>query len=282
MSTANQRQQPTVDDVKNFLRQFSRFLRRDFLAILVKMTARELSIKTVRCDWRTRKGMLAFLQTHWARFTELVKGDTIFHWYTQNFEASEKILENRKLMMFIYANWTQYAQLLSSQGCLQVLKAHQTELQEFATSGSEPSNEFSLTEAGKGMIDLIKHFKAGPTTPAQIPRIPFTSPIQQPQQRIQIVSPIQQQQIKPKPSLPPLTLPPQDDAIVVPIKQESSDSPKGFSQESSSSEGLSEYDDIIIEDSLDVFPFEMSIYDTREFINMYPIEDPLIIDEFAI
>ena len=271
---------PSIDDIKKYLKQFSRFLRRDFLAILVKMTARELTIKTVRCDWRTRKGMLAFLQTHWTRFTNLVNSDTIFHWYTHNFESSEKLLENRKLMMFIFANWSHYSNFLQTKEALQLLRAHQNELQNFATSSIELSAEWTKTETGHQMIELINEFKNGlvpsAKVPIQVPTKPQMVPVMQPPQQIIIPQ-------RPPSIIQPVSLSPFDEENeIVSLKNEESNSPKEFSQESSSSEGLSEYDDIIIEDSLDIFPFELSIYDTKDYLHMYPIGDPLIIDEYAI
>ena len=270
MSKVLSSQSVSVEEIKKYLETFSRFLRRDFLAILVKMTSKQLGIKTVRSDWRTRKGMLSFLQTHWNQFKTLVESDTIFHWYTTNFHTAEKILENRKLLMFLFANWSQYGSFLSTQPALSLLRARQNELELLAESQENVNIEWSNQETLQKMTDILKHFTNGingsKTTITELPKRIILPPLQ--------ITPT------PEPISQPSFI--RSEQIIIPLKEESSENPKDLSQESSSSEGVSEYDDIVIEDSLDILPFELSIYDSTDYLQLYHIDDPLIIDDYSI
>ena len=85
-----QKQNDSIEEVKNYLKNFSKLLRRDFLAILVKMCAKALQIRTVREDWRTRTGMLQFMQQNWPKFLVLVNTETCIKWFCSNFEQKEE------------------------------------------------------------------------------------------------------------------------------------------------------------------------------------------------
>ena len=151
----------TVENIKKYLKGFSRFLRRDFLAILVKMCSKELGIRTVREDWRTRSGMFSFLSSAWPKFLVLVSTDTIFRWYCINFESLEKLFSNRKFVMFIYANWSKFREFLSSQETITFLKKNQLEIEQYLEGSSASDAEWKHTEIGEQIIQIINSFKSG-------------------------------------------------------------------------------------------------------------------------
>lgn len=179
----------TQEEIKNTLKAYSKFLRRDFLAILVKMSARELGIKTVRSDWRTRKGMLTFLQNSWARFTPLLAADTIFQWYCHYFDYLEKIFSKRKFIMFLYANWDKYGDFMKSDAAIAFMRAHQTEIENILnTQSTKRSRAWNEVEAGTSLNAIIEHFSNGLVEPIKeeviiIPQDiqPIRSPITKPQ-----------------------------------------------------------------------------------------------------
>lgn len=168
------------DAVKTFLRTYSRFLRRDFLAILVKMTAKELGIRTVRSDWRTRKGMLAFLSASWERFVDLCSRETIFKWYCTHFDAHEKVFSHRKLMMFIYANWSQFCSVLSTPSVLMAIKNSQNEIESYLNAGPNGRNQaWTETESGKQFFEIVNQFKGASPAPAVIKPVAKPAPVEE-------------------------------------------------------------------------------------------------------
>ncbi|EAX99295.1 hypothetical protein TVAG_113110 [Trichomonas vaginalis G3] len=242
MSTAAPKVTESTDVVKTFLKNYSRFLRRDFLAILVKMTAKELGIRTVRCDWRTRKGMLAFLSASWERFVDLTSRDTIFKWYCNNFDSLEKVFSNRKLMMFIYANWSEYGTFFSSPATLSLIKNSQNEIDSYITTGANARNQgWTETEAGQVLSGIISHFKGG--LPQAAPAKPAAKPI------------VEEPKI-----LEPETA--NFDASL-----EASSSPD---------------DEIVIENSYDCLPFEIGAFGTNEFPTVFHVDDPYLFDDYSL
>ena len=101
--------QDVVDSMTKFLKKFSKHLRRDFLQILVRLTAKKFSLQTVRDDWRERKGMLAFLADRWTDLHNLILQDTFFNWYCYYFPTIESVLVVKKFVIFIYDNWDKYS-----------------------------------------------------------------------------------------------------------------------------------------------------------------------------
>lgn len=151
--------QTTQEEIKGVLKQYSKFLRRDFLAILVKMSAKQLSIKTVRSDWRTRKGMLSFLQNHWPRILTLLNSDTIFKWYCQSFDTLEKIFSRRKFIMHIFSNWNQHKDLLNSGSAISFLRSHQTEIDTIiGTESTRRSRNWVENELGAVFDGIIEQY----------------------------------------------------------------------------------------------------------------------------
>lgn len=126
------------------------------------MSAKEFGIRTVRCDWRTRKGMLAFLQSAWEKFHQQLSEKTIFRWYCTNFEACEKLFSNRKFIMFIYMNWKQYENFLSNPNTIICMRSHTKGIETLLTTNSSNKNaEWLETETGKGILEMVAHFKKG-------------------------------------------------------------------------------------------------------------------------
>ncbi|EAX97367.1 hypothetical protein TVAG_499040 [Trichomonas vaginalis G3] len=162
MSRASSAPLESMDNIKACLKGYSRLLRRDFLAILVKMTAKEFGIRTVRCDWRTRKGMFAFLQGSWERFHPLLNQPTVFNWYCTNFDSAEKLFSNRKFVMFIYANWKQYESFLTNPNTILCIKSHSNGIETLINSPSVPKGfDWLESEPGKSILEIVHHFKNG-------------------------------------------------------------------------------------------------------------------------
>ena len=155
--------QVSEEAIKKYLKNFSKFLRRDFLAILVKMCSRELGIKTVREDWRTRTGMLNFLQSVWPRFVLLASNNTVVRWYCTNFDLNEKVLSNRKFALFLYSNWSAYGQFLTSEAGAKFLRVNQVPINSLLEGTPIEDTEVFNTEEGKVMTQIINHFRIGLT-----------------------------------------------------------------------------------------------------------------------
>ena len=152
------KQEITADTVKAKIRTYSRFLRRDFLAILVKMSAKHFNIRTVRCDWRTRTGMVAFLQGVWERLSPLLEDDSIFNWYCTNFDSHETLFSNRKFMLYVYANWVKYGEFFKQQETLNFLKINQNEIEILLNNPKLQEQTHWPQPVGDQMMAIIDDF----------------------------------------------------------------------------------------------------------------------------
>ena len=147
------------ETVKSELRVYSKFLRRDFLVILVKMSSKYFGIKTVRTDWRTRKGMLAFLSQCWERLNPLFHQESIFKWYAESFNSLEKVLGNKKFVLYIFSNWDTYSKLLTDNEILQLIRNNQTEFEALLTNPSFDTDVFhKFDDVGKSVLNLFRDF----------------------------------------------------------------------------------------------------------------------------
>jgi len=147
-----------MNKIKDRLQLYSRFLRRDFLAVLVKMLARELRLKTVRTDWRTRAGMMTFLNNHWDSLEVLLGHRTCFQWFCQSFNQIEKILSIRKFVLHIYSNWNDYSSYLQNDETKIYLKQNQEYIETVIQSDMSISEEL---ENKAQIFQIIKEFKSG-------------------------------------------------------------------------------------------------------------------------
>ena len=174
-----------VETVKAALREYSRFMRRDFLAILVKMSAKYFNIRTVRCDWRTRTGMVAFLQGIWEKFFPLLSEDSIFNWYCTNFDSLEKLFSERKFMMFVFSKWEEYKNFFKSQETLAFMKQNEDSILVLvANPKSQHPAQFDTETVGQEILKIIDQYSIAKVTlgtsghsanPLSIPR-PSTMP----------------------------------------------------------------------------------------------------------
>lgn len=184
MSSTSQTPSVTADTVKKTLQVYSKFLRRDFLAILVKMSAKQFGIRTVRSDWRTRNGMINFLAGCWDKFLNAINTDTILQWYYTNFESIEKVFSNRKFMMFIYNNWNQYQTFLKDKETLQFLHDNQLEIENSLSAQQAPTSPvWSTSDVAAMMLKIMDQFQSG-----RAPIAPHVSeimpPLVQPQEQL--------------------------------------------------------------------------------------------------
>ena len=125
-------------DIKKTLYKFSPQLRRDFLAILVKMAAKHFNLVTVRADWRTRQGMLGFLSKIWARFQPLLQETNPISWFASIYGVTCHIFVDRHFALFIQNNWTRYQTTLMKPEIIQFMRFNQKEIYSLLKSRSTP------------------------------------------------------------------------------------------------------------------------------------------------
>ena len=134
--------QETAEDPKNCLVQFSPQLRRDFLAILVKMAAREFKMITVRNDWRTRDGMLKFIEKIWPKLRNVLFEDNAIFWFVSIYRYTENAFSNRHFAIFLYDNWQKYKDILKNQETINFLRYNQKHIKEVLKLGQKASMPF--------------------------------------------------------------------------------------------------------------------------------------------
>ena len=263
-----QKQNDSIEEVKNYLKNFSKLLRRDFLAILVKMCAKALQIRTVREDWRTRTGMLQFMQQNWPKFLVLVNTETCIKWFCSNFEQFEKILSNRKFSLFLYSSWEQYKSfLMSKEGC-SFMKQNQNQICNYLEGQTTDNNEWMETELGQQVVSMIKKFKVTPATTTNFislipskPNITTTSTTAKPMIQSSYYPQNQHQYI-------------QQETTVT--------EPQIIFQPEVEITSASEFDDIEIEDSFDPIPFEYDIHLFDQQIAPTFEDIPLLYDDYQL
>ena len=259
-----QKQNDSIEEVKNYLKNFSKLLRRDFLAILVKMCAKALQIRTVREDWRTRTGMLQFIQQNWAKFLVLVNSETCVNWYCRNFEQLEKILSDRKFSLFLYSSWEQYKALLASKQCIAFLKQNQIQICEFLDGKQTENQKWMETEIGEQIVNIIKKYKVSPATATN-----FVSVLPQPKPAVAPIRPVIQSSYYP-----------QHQHQYIP--EETVTEPEITFEPQVEITSASEFDEIEIEDSFDPMPyeFETQIYD--QSVTPAFEDSPLLFEEYEL
>ena len=127
-----------VKQMDKELRRYSKTLRHRFLKTLVKCAAKEFKIQTVRNDWRTRKGMLAFLADNWEKIQALIRSDTFFRWFCCFYSQLENVFIKGNLAMFFYQNWNQFKTYLYNRNSILFLSINSTEISRLITSSSSP------------------------------------------------------------------------------------------------------------------------------------------------
>ena len=182
----------TIEQVKRTMSCFSRYLRRDFLALLVKMVSKSLHIQTQRKDWRTRDGTFEFLARHWDKAYPLFVERTPINWFATRFDSIEKILCNRKFSMYLYYNWDQYKDTLIQYDFIKFLQSNSLLVMQALEKGDISNSLFTNTKYGIEMGNIIKGFFQQPdskmitrqdeTNKQTIPQIQPIAPIQSPQQ----------------------------------------------------------------------------------------------------
>jgi hypothetical protein len=146
--------------VKNILQNFSRLLRRDFLYVLVKTSAKQLQIPTSRDDWRTRDGMLAFIARNWNIISVLLYNQSEFvGWYAIHFQSSEKLLTDQKFAKFIHKNWVKYKEFFLCSSTQDFMQINQNYLSTLLNGNEEHIEEFSASEIGASFIEILAEFR---------------------------------------------------------------------------------------------------------------------------
>lgn len=298
MSTATQ-QQTSIETVKTTLKTYSRFMRRDFLAILVKMSAKNFNVRTVRCDWRTRSGMLAFLQSVWERLFPLLSQDTIFKWYCQNFDSQEKVFSIRKFMMYIFANWQTHADFLKQEETLSFLKINQNEAEILISNPKSKHSQAWSQPVGAKLLEIIEDFAANKANQIPASHVPISQPSIM---RKSMSMPSMQQILSTKPTPAPkpapvqapqappmmqMQVPPQETTTQQHVNFIQINEPmlNDFSSESYSSiRPLSAaYDsDVSTEDIFDPFNLELGEYNPHELPTINPMDYPYSFDPYSL
>ena len=150
-----------VNSMKATLNQFSPHLRRDFLQILVRLTAMQFSVQTVRSDWRERKGMLAFLADRWTQLKILINQDTFFRWYCYSFPKIESILVIRNFVIFLYENWTQYKEFFNRKDVFCFIHWTSLDLEQILINKriTKYPDVWHQCPIGIAFINIIQHFR---------------------------------------------------------------------------------------------------------------------------
>ncbi|EAX98083.1 hypothetical protein TVAG_415070 [Trichomonas vaginalis G3] len=173
-----------MNNMKSVLTKYSPTLRRDFLAILVKLSAKKLQTYTVRNDWRTKTGMLEFLQRNWDRISNFIEQDPAINWFCINYTPLEKIFTDRKFALFIQDSWDVVGRILSRPDVLMVFKY------QIPTVLSLLESKIPITipqiwtqyQASNDLFHVIEMYKNGgvPVSPqdqCEIPRLVTTEEI---------------------------------------------------------------------------------------------------------
>ena len=113
---------------------------------------------TIRKDWRTREGSLEFLSRNWYFFRESFNKRPVIFWYCANFEALESILSHRKFVMFLYKNWSQYGNFVSSKECVSFLRIHSKAALECIKNKSLTAPDFPNTPISARFVEILDHF----------------------------------------------------------------------------------------------------------------------------
>jgi hypothetical protein len=137
---------------------FSRYLRRDFLAILVRMTANVLKVHTSREDWRTRDGSLRFFARHWDIFSKLLVTNKGLQWFVRHFDQFQKILCNRKLSLFIFNNWVKYGSLFSNSEFEKFLTENSVEFLNVIESNDMDHPIFKNKRFGANILTFVRDY----------------------------------------------------------------------------------------------------------------------------
>lgn len=155
----------TVDHIKEYLKSYSKFLRRDFLGLLVKMASKELGIRTVREDWRTRKGMYSYLLNVWEKLHPLFHGNTVFKWYATHFERNEKIFSNRKFIIFVFVNWKTFGSFVSDPKAMSFFESHHLDIEGVLEGGIlKTTPQWVQDPIGCQWSQLLMTFQSSPAT----------------------------------------------------------------------------------------------------------------------
>lgn len=164
-----------VKQMDKELRRYSKTLRHRFLKILVKCAAKEFKIQTVRNDWRTRKGMLAFLADNWEKIQVLIHSDTFFRWFCCFYSQLENVFIKGNLAMFLYQNWNQFKTYLYNRNSILFLSINSTEISTLVTRSSSPIPQgWYQMEPGITFCKIIEQMR-GPVESSAISQSPSSS-----------------------------------------------------------------------------------------------------------
>ena len=290
---------PSVDVVKTTLKEYSKFMRRDFLAILVKMSAKYFNIRTVRCDWRTRTGMVSFLQGVWEKFAPLLSEDSIFNWYCTNFDSLEKLFSERKFMMYVFAKWNDLEEFLKQDETIIFMKQNENELIVLLSNPKSSHSSAFDQPIGQKFIEIIDEFcntkQSLSSTSTMGPRVsmpksssmPTMSQIQKQIQQLHQQQKTQQLLLKQKtfsmvqPTAQPnpvtITTTTNNQITFTPMFSES----KCLSADVSDTETSTE-SEFVTEELFDPVNFEIGEYNPEAFPVVSPMDYPYSIDLYSL
>ena len=147
-----------IEKVKRTMSFFSRYLRRDFLALIVKMVSKSLHIQTQRKDWRTRDGTFEFLARNWDKAYPLFIERTPINWFATRFDSLEKILCNRKFSMYLYYSWDKFKDTLIEYDFVKFLQTNSLLVMQAIETGDTSNMIFTSNKYGIVMAEIIDGF----------------------------------------------------------------------------------------------------------------------------
>ncbi|EAX94502.1 hypothetical protein TVAG_241890 [Trichomonas vaginalis G3] len=164
-------------NIKSILAKYSSNLRRDFLAILVKLSAKKLNMYTVRNDWRTKKGMLDFLERNWEAISKFIVSDPAISWFCNNYSNMAQAFTDRKFAFFIQDNWSSVGDILSRADVLTILQYQKPVIKQMLETKDPVQIPpiWAQFQPSRDLFHIIKMYKTG--SPVESPKVsPCNSP----------------------------------------------------------------------------------------------------------
>ena len=154
----NSPQTEVSKEIKTLLCKYSPQLRRDFLAILVKMAAKEFSLVTVREDWRTKEGMLKFLEKVWDMLQPLLFQNNAISWFCGVYSTIEQVFSDRKFALYLQAYWSKYARIVLRQDILIFMKYYQKQLKSILKGETKIPEEWLQLNFAKDFFEMVNEY----------------------------------------------------------------------------------------------------------------------------
>lgn len=169
-----------MEHIKSTLAKYSPALRRDFLAILVKLAAKKLNMYTVRNDWRTKDGMLDFIRRNWDSIGNFINTDPCINWFCTSYQPLSHAFTDRKFALFIQDAWATVGPVLNRPDVFALFKYQSQIVKSLLESKTQICIPpvWAQFQAGIDLYRIIEQYKSGtaivspPQSPLQNQSLP--------------------------------------------------------------------------------------------------------------